>query len=241
MIGRIIAYLRGLIANMNLIQNPDYTGNGEGWTFHAEGGGSFVVDAKTAVLSVAGASNNIQFYQAGLTLKPWTRYRLAFSASASDGSDMSVFLHKHNSPYTNYGLTDYIVELSAEMKEVEVYFTTPGQADAGRLRFWFAPFAKAGTVYRLANVSLEEATEPEPEPEPEPDPEPEPEPEPQPDPPGYLARQLSVIVRDIPPGGWHEVRHVRPSELVVVNGNIDWTQTPYSSFILEGVEDEADD
>lgn len=219
---------------MNLIQNPTFANNGEGWQFHADGGGTFVVDGQTAVLTIKAAGNNVQFYQAGITLQPATRYRLRFHAWSSDGSALSVHMHRHTPPNDLYGLAGTVIDIGVEPLEFEVFFTTPesGPLDNGRLRFWFAPFAAAGTVYRIAGVELVEApaqpTEPEPEPEPEPS-------------PVDLSRQLSVIVRDIPPGGWHEVRHVRPADLVVVDGNIDWTQTVYTSHILQGGDGTADD
>lgn len=56
-------------------------------------------------------------------------------------------------------------------------------------------------------------------------------PEPPPPPPPRL-REISVIVRDIPEGGSHEVRHVRPGEIVMGPRGIDWEQTPYTAYIL---------
>lgn len=62
----------------------------------------------------------------------------------------------------------------------------------------------------------------------------EPEPPPTPELP---AREISVIVRDIPPGGSHEVRHVAPGNIVMGPGGIDWEQTPYTAYILAREED----
>lgn len=58
------------------------------------------------------------------------------------------------------------------------------------------------------------------------------EPEPEPEPTPVMARQISVIVRDIPPGGSHEVRHVRPGDIVMGSGGIDWSATPYTAYVL---------
>lgn len=56
--------------------------------------------------------------------------------------------------------------------------------------------------------------------------------EPEPPPPPTRPVEVSVIVRDIPAGGSHEVRHVRPGEIVMGPGGIDWEQTPYTAYIL---------
>lgn len=65
--------------------------------------------------------------------------------------------------------------------------------------------------------------------------------EPEPPTPIDLSRQMSVIVRDIPPGGSHEVRHVRPVDIVMTGRDIDWTQTPFTAYILTGEPDETAD
>lgn len=55
--------------------------------------------------------------------------------------------------------------------------------------------------------------------------------------PELSSREISVIVRDIEPGGSHEVRHVRPGEIVMGPNGIDWEQTPYTAYILARDED----
>lgn len=207
---------------MNLIQNPDFADGMTGWMFHASGGGSFAVVDGEARLTVNAPGDNVQFYQAGLTLKPATRYRLAFRASSNDGSNLIAFIHQHTAPYTSYGLNGPVAAAGVEPQLFETVFTTPDAAENltdGRLRFWLAPYARARTVYTIDDVSLAEAAD---------EPEPTPEPEPLPD----LSRQISVIVRDIPPGGSHEVRHVRPADLVVRDGDIVWSETPFTAYIL---------
>lgn len=54
----------------------------------------------------------------------------------------------------------------------------------------------------------------------------------EPEPPVGVVHEVSVIVRDIPPGGAHEVRFVRPGGIVMGERGIDWERTRYSSFIL---------
>jgi hypothetical protein len=68
-----------------------------------------------------------------------------------------VYLHKHGSPYTNYGLS-YTAVLSTIWQPFSIEFTTTGFSGAvtdGRLRFWLAPFATAGDTYNIDNVRLE--------------------------------------------------------------------------------------
>lgn len=68
-----------------------------------------------------------------------------------------------------------------------------------------------------------------------PDPDPDPDPE-----PAKRLYELFVIVRDIPPGGSVEVRHVKPGDMVnKVDGyGIDWEKTRFSGFIVtEPAED----
>ncbi len=206
---------------MNLIQNPTFDDDGAHW--HVVGA---VMDAGdgAAVIRADEPSSNIQLYQTGLSLKAATRYRLSFTASGTD--DLAVFVHRHRAPYESYGLMGYEVGLSEEPRRVTVFFTTPdaGDLDGGRLRFWFAPFARPGSRWRIDDVELSEAAE-------------EPQPEPS---PVDLSRQISVIVRDIPPGGRHEVRHVRPDDLVIVDGDIDWASTRFTAYILMG-DEEAED
>jgi len=59
----------------------------------------------------------------------------------------------------------------------------------------------------------------------------------EPPPPATRPTEVSVIVRDIPPGGSHEVRHVRPGDIAMGPGGIDWEQTPYTAYILFRGED----
>jgi hypothetical protein len=56
--------------------------------------------------------------------------------------------------------------------------------------------------------------------------------EPPPPPPPARNHEFSVIVRELRPGQSYEVRHVRPTEMVMGARGIDWEQTPYTSHIL---------
>jgi hypothetical protein len=77
---------------------------------------------------------------------------------------MTVSLHRHNhdGTYTNYGLRSYRVDLQPYWKYFTTTFTTPNLSNMndGRLRFWFAPFAKAGAVYQIDHVVLRPVSNP---------------------------------------------------------------------------------
>jgi hypothetical protein len=51
---------------------------------------------------------------------------LSFSAYSNTGHDVSVSLLKHVSPYTNYGLSNQVVELTTSWQMYSVQFTTSG-------------------------------------------------------------------------------------------------------------------
>lgn len=210
----------------NLIQNPGFADGKTGWTFHASGGGAFDVIDGAARLTVNAPGNNVQLYQHSLTLKPATRYRLEFNAASNDGNALSVHLHQHDAPYNSYGLGGYVVDLSPELERFSVLLTTPDAADDltdGRLRFWFAPYAQAGTVYWLSDVSLTEAPEPTPEPAP------------------GGKRRIHVAAERLAPGDVLEFRYVPPDKIVsTTKGDIDWDATPWRMVAIYANAEDPD-
>jgi len=193
--------------DLNLIQNPTFD-TLEGWHFHASGGGSAFADDGVAVITIDAPGDNIQLYQAGLALKPATRYRLSFTASGM--RNLSIFVHRHAAPYESFGLRGYVAELADEPRRFETYFTTPAAGDLsdGRLRFWFAPFGLAGTKYWIEGVELVEAG-PEPV-------------------PGVTGRRVvHVIAQRLDPGDVLDVRYVEPGRIVLDGTDIDWDATPW--------------
>lgn len=196
---------------MSILVNGDFSDGFTGWKFHAPKGSSFDIDGG-AQLTVSGKSDNIQLYQAGLALEPETRYLLTFTAAANGPHTLAVHMHRNATPYDSFGLANYIADVDREAKSFATYFTTPkGTLDDGRLRFWLAPYADAGSVYRIGDVSLVKAIE-----------EPQPEPERQP------RRYIHVIARKVMPGEVLEVRYVPPLRIKVdERGDIDWDATPW--------------
>ncbi len=152
----------------NLIIDPGFESGTATWKFYTNGTGNFSNNAPgagsphAAGVDIANAGTNVQLYQSGISLKAHNRYRLSFKAYSNAGQLLSVFLHKHDAPYTDYGLEDWSCNLGTSWKIFMTEFTSDNIAEwvnDARLRFWFSPYAKAGDQYFIDDVSLEE-TEP---------------------------------------------------------------------------------
>jgi hypothetical protein len=151
-------------AAASLLLNPGFeTGTGP-WVFYTNTAGSFdnnspgPASLHSGHIAITQAGANIQLLQAGITLEPNTKYRLSFLAYTNTGHDVSVSLMKNASPYTNYGLSEYVCDLnSSGYGACSVEFTTPGFAGTvndGRLMFWLASYATAGDQYFFDEVML---------------------------------------------------------------------------------------
>ncbi len=153
-----------IVATSTLLANPGFESGVNPWEFYAAGAGSFDNDAPGeasfhaghAIIAKPGA--NIQLYQAGIALRPNTRYRLSFKAYSNQGHDLAVSLFKHDAPLIHYGLTDRTFDLADAWGVYSVEFKTPGFfgiANDARLMFWLSPFAAAGDEYFLDDILLE--------------------------------------------------------------------------------------
>lgn len=149
----------------NLLDNPSFEQGTAPWAFYTDGTGGFTTGSPAsdcslaARLAFATIGNNMQLYQSGLALKPNTRYRLSFAAYSTTGHDLLVYLQKHTSPYTNYGLSAAKFDLSNAWQQHSIEFVSAGSGSAvsdGRLRFGFANQAQAGDIYWLDNIVLVE-------------------------------------------------------------------------------------
>jgi hypothetical protein len=164
---------RGLLSaedHQHLVQNGGFESGNEPWKFFREGSGRYSDEAAgsgsphAAKITVATADSNLQLYQCDLRLKARTHYRLSFKGYSTSGCDLQVYLHKHDTPYTTYGLDAWYCDLTNEWRTFMCEFVSANIADSmddGRLRFWFAPFAAAGDEYHIDEVELVE-TEPHP-------------------------------------------------------------------------------
>jgi chitodextrinase len=97
-----------------------------------------------------------------VVLEPDTLYTLSFKAYSNTGHDLSITLQKHGSPYTNYGLSNSVVNLTRSWNTYTIQFTTTGFSSIvndARLMFWFAPYAAAGDEYFIDDVVLAVATD----------------------------------------------------------------------------------
>ena len=149
----------------NIIKNPGFESGMTSWTFYTNGKGTFGTasgyegnnSARLNLISIV-SSPNIQLYQKGITLEPNTSYRLSFAAYSTTGHDISVSIQKHSSPYTNYGLSNYVANLGTSWSEYSVQFKTTGfsrKVNDARLMFWLSDFAAARDNYYIDDIRLE--------------------------------------------------------------------------------------
>lgn len=142
------------------MQNGGFENGKDPWAFYTSSSGNFTIAApayectKSAQLQIGQDGSNIQLYQRGIQLQAGMRYRLSFAAYSSSGHDLAVYLHNHQSPYNNYGLSVEPVDLGTAWKTYSFEFTANGAATDARLRFWLAPYAQAGDRYWIDDVRL---------------------------------------------------------------------------------------
>ncbi|MFN0156602.1 MAG: carbohydrate binding domain-containing protein [Bacteroidota bacterium] len=153
----------------NIVQNPGFESGTGSWTFFTNASGNFAsvspgfTGSRTARLTINSAGSNVQLYQSGLTLEPNTNYTLKFVAYSSNGKDVALSVLQQGAPNTNYGLNNRLVNLTTSWQTFTIEFTTTGFQNTvsdGRVRFWLAPYATAGTVYFLDDVELKRTVPP---------------------------------------------------------------------------------
>jgi len=165
----------------NLVRNGDFEDGTQAWRFYTNGEGSLTTQgdsvysgAMAAHIHLRQEGSNVQLYQTNITLEPNQRYRLHFAAKSSDGQNMAVYIHKHEAPYTNYGLVKLDVPLETAWKAFDMEFTTRGfdaTVSDARLRFYFGPYDSDNSSYEIDHVVLQNITNgtpPPPEPLPVP-------------------------------------------------------------------------
>ena len=148
---------------LNMIANGGFELGTVPWVFYSNGSASFANDSAgpqtphAAHLAVATPGDNVQLYQTKITLDRDTSYTLLFKAYSSSGHDFEVNLHKHVSPYTNYGLAETVFDLATSWKDFRKDFTAAGfsgTANDGRLRFWLSPYDATGDRFFIDDVVL---------------------------------------------------------------------------------------
>ncbi|VVB55281.1 Carbohydrate binding domain protein [uncultured archaeon] len=151
----------------NLILNPGFESGTTYWSLYTDGSGSFLNDVPGVASPHAGhikiikPGTNVQLFQKGLVLLPDTLYQLNFKAYSNTGHDLSISLMKHGSPYTKYGLSNYVVNLGTTWKDYSIQFKSSGFSGTvtdARLMFWLAPYDAAGDQYFFDDVTLTSAS-----------------------------------------------------------------------------------
>ena len=155
-----------ILLDNNVVINPSFENGASPWKFYTNGTGSFNVTSpacegfSAAHISTVTTGTNIQFYQADLPLKPNTDYELSFCAYSNTGHDLRVTLIQHVSPYSNYGLSRFLVNLTTSWNTYTINFKTndfAGPVNDARLSFWLATDANAGDEYWIDYAILNEA------------------------------------------------------------------------------------
>ncbi len=152
-------------ANVNLLPSGDFESGTSAWAYYSLNGGSFTTPTPgyngtyQAQCTVTYASGNIQLYQWQVALEPSTRYRVTFSAYSAYGHDVTINIHKNESPYTSYDSNfSGVFDLGTTWKTFSYEFTSSGFSSPvsdARFRFWMAPYATNGEIYYFDDVKLE--------------------------------------------------------------------------------------
>ena len=146
----------------NQLSNPGFESGTSPWAFFTDGSGSFLNDAAgygsphAGHIKISQQGTNVQLYQNNLVLEPNTLYKLDFKAYSNTGHDLSVSLFKHNSPYTNYGLSKSL-DIGTTWGTYSIQFTTvgfPAIVNDARLMFWLANYDAANDQFYFDDVLL---------------------------------------------------------------------------------------
>jgi regulation of enolase protein 1 (concanavalin A-like superfamily) len=153
----------------NILTNPGFESGTTGWTFYTDASATFssvtpgFEGSKTGRVSITTPGTNVQLAQVNFPLDPNTDYRLTFAAYSNTGHDLSVSVLQNVSPYTNYGLSSSLANLTTGWQTFTVNFRTSGfsvPVSDARLRFWLAPYDATGDFYYIDNVILQKTGTP---------------------------------------------------------------------------------
>ena len=113
-----------------------------------------------AQVEVLQRCGNMQIYQTGILLQESVTYELSFRAASNSGHDLTMYMQRHDAPYTIYGLgqkCDLPAAGPEGMTQCTFMFSganVSGSTTNTRLRFWFAGDGEAGDVYYIDDVQL---------------------------------------------------------------------------------------
>ena len=154
----------------NGVLNGSFEEGLSNWIYHNSGGGSASVSSVapqhcdfSAKLDFTASGNNVQLYQRTVGLDADTDYTFSFTAKASTPRTIKVFLHKHTSPYNDYGLGTITANLTTEWQTFTYNFKSKGFIGSvfnGRLRFWLVTAQPGDTMFFDNIVIQKEGVEP---------------------------------------------------------------------------------
>ncbi len=151
------------LGSQSILLNSGFESGTSPWVFYTNAQGSFAQSSPGSGSTYAGrvllstAGSNVQLYQNDLRLEANTQYTLSFKAYSNTGHDVVVFIQKHSSPYTSYGLDNTVFNLQTSWSTYSIQFTTAGFSGVindGRLKFWFADDDAAGDQYFFDDIIL---------------------------------------------------------------------------------------
>jgi hypothetical protein len=143
--------------------NGGFEDGSANWAFYTDGAGSYsssspgYTGSRAARIQLSAPGSNVQLYQLYFPLESNTQYTLRFTANCNSGHDVAVYLHQHASPWTNYGINNWVVDLQPSWSTYSLTFTTQGFSGTttdARFRFWFSPYDAAGDVYSFDDILL---------------------------------------------------------------------------------------
>lgn len=151
------------IVQPNLVVNGGFDCGTDAWKVFTDRSATITTDAaqgrdgQMARVTIVRHGTNEQLFQDGISLTSGVIYRLSFDAYSSNGHHLGVFMHKHEAPFTGYGLNEKEVDLGTTWQTYAFTFTPEnitGTVSDARLRFWLAPYATSGDEYSFDNVVL---------------------------------------------------------------------------------------
>ena len=151
----------------NVVLNSGFESGTTPWVFYTNGQGSYsrstpgAAGSYAARIGIVTQGSNVQLYQPRLVLEPNTQYTLTFRAYSNTGHDVAVSVLKHGSPYTNYGLSSRVFNLTTAWQTFSVQFTTRGftaNVSDARLMLALHSYDANGDVYFFDDVTLSKET-----------------------------------------------------------------------------------
>jgi hypothetical protein len=145
----------------NVLANSCFQAGTTSWGFYTDGVAQCdgVSDGPgrphVARISIVQPGGNVQFNQTGIKVDPNANYRVSFAARSNTGHDLEISLRKNDAPFTVYGVSGVVFDLTSQWKTFSVDFQTTdlsGPVSDGRLMFWLAPYDAAGDQYTIDSV-----------------------------------------------------------------------------------------